>query len=225
MFFPRGSATRVVDSCDPTAYFRTQLTLSVSPIPVYSVPGNNDYPECPDPVEGWANYEKHMMNLDTMFWNATGYEVKRQDVRPENFSFLYKRVLFIGLNTVTNSDDLETTARLEESIDWVTTNVEAYMNTADAVFIMGYGRLLATKNVPFYDAMVNKTGSDWSDKLVVYARRASETDLDQNVGGNSNFFELRVGAEWPIMDVRVRTKGKEPKLAFRAAIDSEEPKV
>eukprot|EP00571_Detonula_confervacea_P012859 CAMPEP_0172303032 /NCGR_PEP_ID=MMETSP1058-20130122/4629_1 /TAXON_ID=83371 /ORGANISM="Detonula confervacea, Strain CCMP 353" /LENGTH=797 /DNA_ID=CAMNT_0013013711 /DNA_START=120 /DNA_END=2513 /DNA_ORIENTATION=+ len=218
-----GSATRVVDNCEETAYFRTQLSLSVTPIPVYSVPGNNDYPECADPRSGWEYYQKHMMNLDTKYWNVTDsnlYQVKRQKKRMENFSFLYKKVLFVGLNMVTNNDDEdETLGRLEDNVEWIEENANAYQDNINAMFLMGYGRLFATENIPFYSAMVAKAKSDeWSDKLIVYARRSSETGIDENVGGAKNFMELRVGNEWPIMDVRVSTKGKDgPMLDFRDA--------
>jgi len=236
-----GSATRAVDACKETAYYRTQLSLSVSPVPVYSVPGNNDYPVCPNPALGWEHYEDHMMNIDTMYWNVTeDYDVKRQLNEEEdstsndgivgnmeNFSFLYKRVLFIGLNTVTNEDSngsADSTIRSEGNVNWIEQNTEAYRDTADAVFVMGYGRLLATENIPFYDAMVSMSKNALADKLLVYARRSATTDIDKNVGGAKNFMELRVGSEWPIMDVRVRTTGAEATVSYRDAITEEAAK-
>lgn len=199
--------------------------MSVSPVPVYSIPGNNDYPSCPDPDQGWEYYKQHMMSIDTMYWNATAdYDVKRQVDREENFSFLYKRVLFVGLNMVTNSEDAwEASARLEDNIDWVISNVDAYRNNVDAVFVMGHGRLQASENAPFYNAMVSKKESEWEDLLLVYARRAAETDIEPDVGGINDFAELKVGNDWPITDVRVRTKGP-AKVEFRDAIDEEEDK-
>mmetsp|Transcript_8503 Transcript_8503/g.14909 ORF Transcript_8503/g.14909 Transcript_8503/m.14909 type:complete len:173 (+) Transcript_8503:218-736(+) len=148
-----------------------------------------------------------MMDIDTLHWNATtDYDVKRHVNRTENFSFLYKKVLFVGLHMVTNSDGNETLSRLEDNIDWVVTNVEAYRNNIDAIFVMGYARLLAQENKPFYNAMVTKKQTEWSDKLLVYARRSSESDITKDVGGVKDFLELKVGNEWPIMDVRVKAK-------------------
>ena len=88
---------------------------------------------------------------------------------------------------------------------------------------MGYGRLFAAESVPFYDAMVSMMNKDgWADKLLVYARRSSELDIEREVGGNKNFIELRVAAEWPILDVRVRTRmDGTPKLDF-AVVDENE---
>ncbi len=107
---------------------------------------------------------------------------------------------------------------MQDNIEWVIENVEAYWENVDVLFLMGYGRLLATENIPFYDAIVSKANSEWSDRLIVYARRASMMDTDI-VGGNENFIELRVGAEWPIMEVSVRTRGKDaPIMEYREAL-------
>lgn len=221
----RGSAIRVVDDCDPDAYVRTEVSLSNSPIPVYSIPGDNDYPKCTDPSEGWENYQQSMMKINTKYWDIPQvYDVKRQFSRQENFAFLYRRVLFIGLNMVSNIDDeWETAFRVQDNIDWVRETVEAYWENADAIFVMGYGRLLAIESAPFYDAIVSlMKKDDWADKLFVYARRSSELDIERNVGGNENFIELRVAAEWPILDVRVRTRmDGSPKLDF-VAVDEDE---
>jgi hypothetical protein len=220
----RGSAIRVVDDCDPSAYARTEVSLSNSPIPVYSIPGDNDYPKCTNPSEGWEYYKQHMMNINSKYWDAPQeYDVKRQVQRKENFSFLYHRVLFIGLNMVSNVDDeWETASRVQNNIDWVSETVQAYWDNADVIFVMGYGRLLTEESVPFYDAMVSMTKKNgWTDKLLVYARRSSELDIDRNVGGNKNFIELRVAAQWPILDVSIKTRmDGAPKLDF-AFVDDE----
>jgi len=49
------------------------------------------------------------MDIDEVYWEAPReYDVKRQAERAENFSFLYRRrVLFVGLNMVSNVADGE----------------------------------------------------------------------------------------------------------------------
>ena len=200
----RGSATRAVDNCAPAAYARSRLSLSAAPVPVYSLPGDNDWPTCPDPAAGWALYRLATTRQNT---TAAEYHVKRQPRRDENFAFLYRRVLFVGLHVVANSADAEETrSRLEDNVAWVSENIAAYGDRADVVFVMGYGRLLAAENAPFYEALrAMQSMPGWDDKLLVYARRAGASSLEKDVGGLRNFVELRVGNEWPIMDVRVRT--------------------
>ena len=217
----RGSATRLVDDCDVTAYYRTQLSLSVTPITVYSIPGTNDYPRCSNPDEGWEHYQEYLMGIDTMYWNATSdYIVNRQVNRPENFAFLYKRALFVGLNMVGNTNDAERTQRLVDNIDWVIKNADEYGNSIDVIFVMGYGRLLAQENAPFYNAMKAKKETEWADKFFIYARRAAESGITLDVSGVQDFVELKVGNKWPIMDVRVRTDADgSARLQYRDAVD------
>jgi len=83
-----------------------------------------------------------------------------------------------AVNMVTNSNDAnETETHMEDNIDWVLTNVEAYEANIDAIFVMGYGRLLVTENALFYNAMLSfKQQEQYKDLLFVYARRASESD-------------------------------------------------
>jgi len=111
---------------------------------------------------------------------------------------------------VTNSNDAnETETHMEDNIDWVLANVEAYEANIDAIFVMGYGRLLATENAPFYNAMLSfKQQEQYKDLLFVYARRASESVLEKDIGGIKTFVKLKVGNNWPMMDVRMQTTGR-----------------
>lgn len=55
------------------------------------------------PASAWESYREHVMDIDEVYWEAPReYDVKRQAERAENFSFLYRRVLFVGLNMVSN---------------------------------------------------------------------------------------------------------------------------
>jgi hypothetical protein len=102
--------------------------------------------------------------------------------------------------------DLVKTDILKDNIDWVITNVNAHWTNLDVIFIMGYGRLLSVENVPFKDALIMKARDEWSDKLLVYARRAATTAGTTTVSNITNFIELKVAPEWPIMEVSVRTR-------------------
>jgi hypothetical protein len=49
-----------------------------------------------------------MTNINLAYWDVPKeYDVKRQASRQENFSFLYRRILFVGLNMVSNIADGE----------------------------------------------------------------------------------------------------------------------
>ena len=104
-----GSATREVDGCDRPSYVRARESMGSSSVPVYATPGDNDYPRCDDPSRGWEMYEEHVSRIDEggPWGRPTEYVVRRQGSRGENFSFLLGRVLFVGLNMVSNVADGE----------------------------------------------------------------------------------------------------------------------
>jgi len=216
-----GSAARKVDDCLEGAYEKVGESLSVSKVPVYSLPGNFDWPICTDPTIGWNQWRQHLGSFNTMHWDTTTeYVVRRQTNRSENFSFLYKRVLFIGLHMVKNADDeSETTTRLEDNLQWVEDNVESNFNNVDVIFIIGYSRFTTPENMPFYNAMLAKKQNEWAEKYFVYARRAATSGVSKSMQGLEGFDELRVGAEWPILDVQVSTGAKIESVKFREVKD------
>jgi hypothetical protein len=94
-----------------------------SDVPVFMIPGNNDWNECPMP---WSAFEYWMEKLNRFEeWYATDkYDlplVGRQNSRDENFAFLSKGVLFIGLNLVdgTVQDESEWDLRHLQNVQWV----------------------------------------------------------------------------------------------------------
>jgi len=115
----------------------------------------------------------------------------------ESFAFLYRRVLFVGLDTVTNeADAARREAKLAENSDWIAANVEAYRGNVNAILLTGYGRLLAQENLSFYESMVRRSKEEWADKLVVYARRSAQADIDKNVRSSSSGLGPSVSTVW-----------------------------
>ena len=124
------------------------------------------------------------MDVGRIDSNATAtYEMSRQPGWNENFTFLYRRTLLVGLHVVTNSDANETAIRLADDVEWVDACVDEHRDGIEAVFVMGYGRLRAPENRPLYDALVHRKRSGWAEPLVVYARWASASGLARDVGG------------------------------------------
>ena len=221
----RGSAVRKVDDCIESAYVKTEQSLKSTPVTAYAVPGNYDWPTCTNSTRGLNLWKKHFTSINTKWPKPAEYSVKRDDERSENFAFLWKRIMFVGLHVVQSEDDDETAARIQGNLDWVNKNVESRFDDIDVIFMMGNGRFMAPYNIPFYNDIVTKKQNEWKDKYVIYARRAAETGVLKNIGGLDKFDELRVGAEWPILDVQVSTKvgligpGSDTKLRYREVKD------
>ena len=67
--------------------------------PVLTVPGDNEWVDRTDPEVGWGLWKRYFLKRE---WEEEfGRIVVRQEARVENFSFVLKGVLFIGVNNVT----------------------------------------------------------------------------------------------------------------------------
>jgi hypothetical protein len=107
------------DEClSPTRYAEVAGILGSLAVPPFIVPGDNDWTDCSDPALAWSHWETHLQGLHANSCGAPPAET--QALRPENFAFLHKGVLFIGLNLPSGeADPLEEAARLQDDADWV----------------------------------------------------------------------------------------------------------
>ena len=67
------------------------------------------------------------------------FEVARHKNRPENFSFVYKKAIYIGLNMVGGRVHSEEKwkKRLKDNFNWVRLRVEEHIDDLEAVLIFG----------------------------------------------------------------------------------------
>ena len=104
-------------------------------IPTFVVPGDNEWNDLSDPDLGWKLWSKHFVQFDRQFkFEPT---VTRQRDRTENFSFVLKGVLFIGLNKVGGRihDKKEWARRLDDNARWVSQNLKKHKQNVRAAVI------------------------------------------------------------------------------------------
>src|SRR3954462_8947060 len=86
--------------CDiPTEaeYHWTADLLSYSnTIPTWIVVGDNEWNDLVDPVQGWKWWQKYYARFEERFHPA--WQTERQPERQENFTFVRKGVVFVGIN-------------------------------------------------------------------------------------------------------------------------------
>jgi hypothetical protein len=116
--------------CQEIRYQTVADVLKASDVPVFIVPGDNEWVNCVDPAQGWAFWEQHLLGLEQHFCGI--WPLDSQAARPENFSFLRDGVLFIGLNYVSGSPSSVTQA----SADWVNAQFAAYGASARAAVLL-----------------------------------------------------------------------------------------
>jgi hypothetical protein len=88
-------------------------------IPTWIVPGDNEWNDLEDPVQGWKWWQKYYFEFEERF--QPSWKTERQRERPENFAFLRKGVVFIGINLVGGRvhDASEWAVRLPQDAAWI----------------------------------------------------------------------------------------------------------
>ncbi|MBU1100369.1 MAG: metallophosphoesterase [Bacteroidetes bacterium] len=105
--------------CEEEVYDRVAGYLKRLTIPVFIVPGDNEWNDCSCPDSAWVLWEKYFLSFENN-WKLS-IDVQRQNVRKENFAFMTKGVLLIGLNLVGGRvhDEDEWEVRNKQCAAWV----------------------------------------------------------------------------------------------------------
>jgi len=171
--------------------------------------------ECPDRDVARNYYREHLMLINEKNWTSPNrYDVKRDPVRNENFAFVYRRTLFVGLNMLTNENEDRTSRIIEQNLQWLDDNFEPHADKIDAIFMFGYGSL---RDLPdFTDAIIAKKDEEWKDKFVVYARRSDKSQLNPDFANVKDLVELEIGVGYPFTDVHLdMTSEDAPRVGYR----------
>lgn len=124
--------------CDEKIYRDVAAILTKSPCPLFIIPGDNEWNDCAMPDDAWGLWTKHFKRFDEK-WKH-GFDIKRQDKRDENFAFVRKEVLFIGINIVGGRvhDPAEWKQRHAENLEWTRGNFELYRDSTRSAIIFGH---------------------------------------------------------------------------------------
>jgi len=117
-------------------YTAVATLLKKSKRPVLVVLGDNEWNDLDNPSEGLEFWDRNFRNFEQYFPDAPLLE--KQSVRPENFAFVAKGVLVIGLNIVGGRvhDKEEWASRLQHDADWVKEQFQRHQSdTRSAVLL------------------------------------------------------------------------------------------
>ena len=192
--------------CRPRAYRRTAAHFENSTVPVLFVPGRNEWNFCPDPDASQTLWRTSFVGSEHNYEHE--FEVKRQSIREENFSFVHKNALIIGLNMVGGKDN-DRAERLQDNIQWVTESLSEHWETIDSVIFFGNTGFWII-NTPFFDGikvLMEEYSSLRPDLTFLYIKEANdEVSLDENSLEFDNFKILNIEADqWPPLRVSVDT--------------------
>lgn len=124
--------------CLPIIYETVADILAESQIPLFIIPGDNEWNDCANPDAGWKLWLKHFNRFDER-WKYD-FTVKRQPLRDENFAFIHSEVLLIGINLVGGRvhDPDEWKRRHRENLDWTRQHLEQQTEAVRSAIVFGH---------------------------------------------------------------------------------------
>lgn len=143
-----------VTLCQPSRYHDVSLLLQNSPVPTFVLPGEEDWPNCPDQDSAWDSWRNHFEFFDGKF--SHDFEVARQIGRNENFAFVESNVFFAGVHLVGGRlyTEEERDRRNGENFEWVEKMAKDTAKHARAIIIFGNARPGLPQNQQFFDDLV-----------------------------------------------------------------------
>jgi hypothetical protein len=114
--------------------FTSVATLfRMSSAPVFVIQGDNDMGDCPN-EDGKHLWADEFIGFESKYWNHT-FDIKRLEGYPDDFAFVHKKTLFMGLNIIggptRNATEWET--RLGAEALWTMDLIRAYRSSATDV--------------------------------------------------------------------------------------------
>ena len=128
--------------CAEQSYFEAASYLRTGPLPTFSIPGDNDWADCPDPYQALGYYHKYFDYFERQWPNTTTSLIPRMaaeynDTYPEMWRFTYNTVLFVSIQLIDSKDVLGTddwNARMAANIAWVLLSLGSDMYSTVVIF-------------------------------------------------------------------------------------------
>jgi hypothetical protein len=198
-----------------------KLLTQGNKVPTYIVPGDNEWNDQKNHVECWSFWMKHLFKLEDNF--KTPWITKRQEIRPENFSFVHKGVLFIGLNlpggTVHDAD--EWILRQKQNAMWVDDLLKVHGEKIRAT-VLFFQAALSEKHSVFTAAVRPSLKAFEKPVLLVHADHhkwlCTEAYLEANI---TRIQTDKIGPEAPPVQVTI-SKDENPVFKFNRRLKSSE---
>jgi hypothetical protein len=144
-----------VTLCQSSRYSDVAEMLKNSPMPMFVLPGEEDWSNCPDPNAAWNSWSESFSYFDSNFNKP--FPVQRSVDRTENFAFVNQGVLFIGVHVVNGRivDEIDQEARNAANFDWIFKRVNESQNDVRAIVVFGNARPGHPQNEDFFTKIVS----------------------------------------------------------------------
>ena len=147
-FFHLGDIKLGTAPCDESYYSDMAAMLRSLSVPAFIVPGDNEVTDCLDRVVAWQYWTTHLMGIESSFCGVP--TVDKQDIRPENFAFVHKGVLFVGINLV---GGVNLRAVMDDDADWIHHQFTTRVDSVHAAVVLSQAGPAFDRNL-FFDQFV-----------------------------------------------------------------------
>lgn len=145
-------------ACDSTTYTRVaDLIEDASPLTVFILPGEEDWNNCDDPDDAWdawmSTFELYNQRWDSSsIVDGETVQVYREKYQLENWGFVAKGVLFLGVHIVNGivPDQFEFRQRNKLNIEWIKGMSKHHESVIRAVVICGNAQPGHSTNAGFF---------------------------------------------------------------------------
>lgn len=195
--------------CVEAEYVKVSNMLAKSAMPLFIIPGDNEFNDCGNPVEAWAFWEKYFSRFDQRWQHQ--FRVFRQLDREENFSFVKGNVLFIGLNIVGGRlhDPEEWKLRLAQDLEWTRQNVARFGDNVSSLVVFGHAHPIKAHD-PYFHGFVEL--AEKFQKPVLYLHGDGHRWLHDYPFAAKNILRVQVdqGGIAPPVKITVTDDPKDP---------------
>jgi len=129
-----------VDTCQSDRPYElvSDAFLENSVMPVFLVPGDNDYYDCDDWRTGWNKWSSFFLYFHQKFRRGWVSSVNHQLGREENFSFKRRGILFVGVHMVGTGRGIKNQkkwkALLSDDLEWTREQVTSLEHKVVVIF-------------------------------------------------------------------------------------------
>ncbi|MFT5466151.1 MAG: cyanophycinase [Verrucomicrobiales bacterium] len=175
--------------CVQEVYEKVSGMLAKSKVPIFIIPGDNEWNDCADPAAAWELWVKHFDRFEER-WELP-FKVERQDDPAPSFAFVHEQVLFIGLCVVggrVHSPD-EWMKRHAASLTFVKSQFAKHGSEVKAAVVFGHAKP-AKSQADFFTPFSEAAGA--FEKPVLYLHGDGHVWLHDHPFESQNILRVQV---------------------------------
>ena len=171
------------------------------------------FADCPQPTQALAYWKEYLLDYETKFWPAPDdWNVTRQEPNyPENFAYVYNRILFIGIDlvggTVLNNRDWKN--REDADLQWIDDQYNLHQGEFDVMVVLGHSDPAIQANAYFFQNFYNNVKNNYKLQVIFINQNLTGATwgLTPKYNGINNLMHVVVeGSAWPPMLVQIDTR-------------------